>query len=132
MYRSLFILVAMCLAGSVADAKKNDPPKEYLEGKVIDLNRQEVTATTGIFGARDERWVYTVETKEGTMEMEEIVSSSSRLRLEPLKANAGDALMIRMTPNRRRVYIQGPHGEKSLSVTKYTPKMASESVLAVR
>jgi hypothetical protein len=122
------LVLSIMLAASVASAKKQVEPKDYTDGKIIHVTREEIP--TGVLSAMQGgaagqiKFTYVIESTEGRYEAREYYNGGQFFR--PLEASAGSSIQFRLNSKGRLMYVPLSKGEKMLEVMKFFPKSASE------
>jgi hypothetical protein len=122
--RSVVVLLSIVLSGSAVFARKMNEPKEYTEGKMLEVSNERIAAgiLTGMQGGigGDLKFTYVIEAKDGTYEAREFHNGTPMFK--PLEINAGSPIMFRVNPKGRLMYVPLHNGEKALEVVKFTPR----------
>ena len=116
--RAIAVVVIAILASSVGLAKSD--PKEYEQGKVIDVSHDE--GTSGLVSNRRDlgkKYTYTIDGSEGRYEAREY--QTDRL-FKPLDLVPGGAVKYRVHPKGRILYVSIERGERPLEVLKFTAR----------
>jgi hypothetical protein len=120
--RSTALLLTLALAACTAFAKGE--PKEYDEGKVLDVYHNQ---TSGLVndGAHESgrKFTYVIEGKDGRYEAREF--QTDRL-FKPLDVSTGSTVLYRLHPKRRVIHVFMGKGERPLEVLKFTPNTTTQ------
>ena len=115
--------LSLVLAVPVAWGKKQIDPKDYTEGKMVSVTRDQPAAGTLAMmqgAAPDVKFTYVIDSKDGRYEAREFHNGMQLFK--PIEVRSGGTVMFRLNSKGRLMYVPLEHGEKTLEVVKFTPK----------
>lgn len=123
--RPALVLLSILCASSTAFARKDIDPKDYTEGKLIEVTKEQIATgiLSGMQGATagEIKYTYVIECSEGTYEAREFHATNSIVK--PLQVYTGGTVMFRVNSKGRLMYVPVQKGEKALEVMKFRPKV---------